>query len=197
MNSVYGKYLTKTAIVWTGCFVLFFIVHMATLAPQKETRKNLEQKLAEKKRIHNSALNAAKKETKVQLNEEIKALRKKSKDFITDFENSTNLTFEISRIANEKNVSSFSIDTKRARSQKGKKSENKHVFESKYDVSFVANNFNQFATLINALERHRPVIFIDNFSINRSKKDDAEHRVKMDVTVFFIKNKQPVNVAKL
>ena len=196
MNSVYGKHFTKTAIVWTACFVLLFIAHMAMLAPQRNTRRNLEQQLAEKKQIHNSALNAAKKETKEQLNKEIEDLRNKLKDFIIDFENSTNLTFDISRIANEKNVSSFSIETEKTRSKKDKKSENKHVFESEYDVSFLVRSFNQFATLLTDLERHRPAIFIDKFSIYRSDREDSEHRVKMNLTVF-IKNEQPVSIAKL
>ena len=196
MNSVYGKHFTKTAIAWAGCFALFFVAHMVMLAPQKKTRRNLEQQLAEKKRMHNSAMNAAKKETKARLNEEIEALRNKLKDFVIDFENSANLTFDISRIANEKSVSSFSMEAEKVREEKKKKSENKYVSGTKYDVSFLANNFNQFATLINALERHRPAVFIDKFSIIRSEREDSGHRVKMNMTIF-TKKKQTVNIAKL
>ncbi len=199
MNSVYGKYLTKMAAIWAGCFVLFLITHMLVLAPQKNTKQELEQKLREKKRIHNLAIEMAKKENRIKLNEELEDLREKLNAVAVDFENATNLTFDISRIANEEKVSSFSIESGRVVGRNDKKSRNKHILESNYDVSFLANDFNQFAALLNALERHKPAIFVDTFTIRRSGRgggDDSKHRVKMDLTVL-IKKKKLAAVAKL
>jgi hypothetical protein len=199
MNSVYGKYFTKMAAIWGGCFVLFLIINMLVLAPQKNTKKALEQKLQEKKRIHNLAMEMAKKENKIKLNEELEDLREQLDAVVIDFESATNLTFEISRIANEKEVSSFSIDSKRGADRKDKNSKNKYISESNYDVSFLAKDFNQFATLLNTLERHKPTIFVDMFTIKRSGPgggDDSKHRVKMDLTVL-IKEKKLGTVAKL
>lgn len=199
MNSVYGKYFTKMAAIWAGCFVLFLIIYMLVLVPQKNTKQELEQKLREKKRIHNLAIEMAKKENKIKLNEELEDLREKLNAVVVDFENATNLTFDISRIANDKEVSSFSIETERARDRKDKKSKNKYIFESNYDVSFLADDFNQFATMLNTLERHKPAIFVDTFTIKRSGpggSDDSKHRVKMDLTIL-IREKKTATVAKL
>jgi quinol monooxygenase YgiN len=158
------------------------------LAPQKNSKEQLEKQLAEKKQICGSALKAAQKETKIQLNEQIEQLRNKLKNFVIDFEDSANLTFDISQLANKKEVTSFSVETKNDSSGKAAMSD-KYVSESHIDISFLAASFNQFAALLNALERHRPVIFVDKFAITRSDKNSSEHQVKMDLAVF-VKKKQ-------
>jgi len=43
--------------------------------------------------------------------------------------------------------------------------------------------------LLNTIERHWPVVFVEKFSISRSKQDDSEHPVTMNLTVF-VKKKQ-------
>ncbi|MFZ0033527.1 MAG: GspMb/PilO family protein [Sedimentisphaerales bacterium] len=188
MKSVYGKYLKKVALIWAGCFVPLFFVYTLMLSPQKNSKEQFEKQLAEKKQICESALKAAQKETKIQFNEQIEQLRSKLKNFVTDFEDSANLTFDISQIANKKEVTSFSIETKNNSSGKTAASD-KHISESHIDISFLAASFNQFAALLNTLERHQPVIFVDQFTITRSDKDNSEHQVKMDLAVF-VRKKQ-------
>lgn len=180
MNSVYGKYFIKMALIWMICFVLFFLIHSLVLAPQKKSREQLEKKLAENKKVYDSALKAAEKETIIQLKEQIEYLRTRLKDFVIDFEDSTNLTFDISQIANGKDVSSFSIETTKGGG--GSKSGG-HISEDRIAISFTTGDFNQFATLLNDLERHQPVIFVDRFTINRSKRSGTKHKVKMDLAV--------------
>jgi hypothetical protein len=183
MKSVYGKYFTKVALIWTGCFVLFFFVYMLMLSPQKNTKKQLEKQLEEKKQMHEFALKASQNENRVQLSEQIENLRNKLKNFVVDFRDSANLTFDISQIASEKGVGSFSIETKKGSAQPQKTSF-KHLSENYIDISFSASDFNQFAALLNALERHQPVIFVNKFEINRSKKGDSQHQAKMNLAVF-------------
>jgi len=183
MKSVYKKYFTKAALVWAGCFVLFFFVYTLMLAPQKNSKEQLEKQLAEKKQICDSALKTAQKETKTQLDEQLEHLRNRLKNFVIDFEDSANLTFDISQIANKKEVASFSIETKKDSSRGPAMSDN-YISESCIDISFLTASFNQFAALLNALERHRPVIFVDKFAITRSDKGSSEHQVKMNLAVF-------------
>ena len=183
MNSVYGKYFTKVVLTWTGCFVLFFFVYMLMLAPQKNSKEQLEKQLAEKKQMCDSALKSAEKETRIQLNEQIEQSRNKLNNFVIDFEDSANLTFDISQIASEKAVTSFSIETKKDRGKNPAVSD-KYISESGIDISFSTADFNKFAALLNALERHQPVIFVDRFAITRSDKGSSEHQVKMNLAVF-------------
>ncbi len=187
MKSAYGKYFAKMALVWTVCFVLFLIIYILVLSPQVNFRKQLEKQLADKKQTYDSALKAAQKETIIQLNEEIEQLRNKLKIFAIDFEDSANVTFDISQIANDKKVNSFSIETKKGRQTRKKKKSVKYISKSRIDISFTTADFNQFASLLNALERHEPVIFVDKFAITRAGKGASEHKVQMNLAVFVSK----------
>lgn len=179
---IHKKYLTTAALTWAGCLALFFFVHMLVLSPQKKSKKQLEKQLAEKKQVYDSALEVAQEETKAQLNEQIERLQSKLKDFVINSENLADLTFDISQIASEKKVALFSIINKD--DGEGSAIPNcDYIRENYIDINFTAG-FNQFATLLNALERHRPAIFVDKFTITRSKNDDSGHKVKMKLVVF-------------
>ncbi len=187
MKPIYKKYLTKTALIWAGCFVLFFLVHLLVLAPQKKNRKQVERQLAEKKQMYDSVLKVTQKETRIQLNEQIERLRNRLKDFVIDYEDSANLTFDISQIANDKKVTSFSIKNKDKKNHRSSAAPDyNYISENHIDVSFTAG-FNQFAALLNALERHRPVVFVDKFIITRSKQDNSARQVNMNLAVFIRK----------
>lgn len=173
------KYLTTAGLIWAACFVVFLLAYMLMLGPQKNYKNHIENELAEKKQVYESALRAARKETKIRLNEQIERLRSRLKDFVVDFEDSTNLTFDLSQIANEKKVASFSSKVKRS----GGLStipDYKYIYENHIVISFIGS-FNQFATFLNALERRRPVIFVDKFAISRSGQDDSVYQVSLNV----------------
>ena len=179
---LYRRYFTTAALIWAGLLLLFLFTYILVLLPQKKTRKQLERQLAEKKQIYDSALQASREETKLKLNEQIEHLRDELKDFVIDFEDSANLTFDIGKMAGEKKVASFRIKTKKA-PRGAAVPDCEHLFENHIDISFTAG-FNQFATVLNALERHRPVVFVDGFKIIRSEQDDSGHKVNMNLAVF-------------
>ncbi len=173
------KYLTTAGLIWTACFAVFLLAYILVLGPQKKHERRIENELAERKQVYESALRAAQKETKIRLNEEIERLQSRLKDFVIDFEDSTNLTFDISQIANEKKVASFSSKVKKSRGL-STKTDSKYIYENQIVISFIGD-FNQFATFLNALERHRPVIFVDKFSVTRSGQEDSVYKVSLNV----------------
>ncbi|MCH7556064.1 MAG: hypothetical protein IIB56_01255 [Planctomycetes bacterium] len=173
------KYLTTAGLIWAACFVVFLLAYMLVLGPQKNYKNRIENELAEKKQVYESARRAARKETKIRLNEQIERLQSRLKDFVIDFEDSANLTFDISQIANEKKVTSFSSKVKRS-SRLSTIPDYKYIYENHIVVSFIGD-FNQFATFLNALERHRPVIFVDKFAITRSGRDNSVYQVSLNV----------------
>jgi len=173
------KYLMMAGVTWAACFVVFLLAYMFVLGPQKNCKKRVEKRLAEKKQAYESALRAAKEETKIRLNEQIERLQSRLKDFVIDFEDSTDLTFDISQIANEKKVASFSSKIKK-NSGLSTVPEAKYIHENQIVISFIGD-FNQFATFLNALERHRPVLFVDKFTITRSGQDDSGFQVSLNV----------------
>jgi len=189
MKPIHKKYLTTVSLIWSAFAVLFIVAYLFLLAPQRKTKKQIEQQLAEKEKIYNSVREMAQEETKIKLNEQIKSLQNTLKDFVIDFEDSANLTFDISQIANEKNVDSLSIKTRDKQKHRDTTESNlEYIQENHTDISFTAS-FNQFAALLNALERHRPVIFADNFSIMHSRKNITGNEATMNIS-FFVKKRQ-------
>lgn len=182
MKPIYKKYLTKAALIWAGCFILFFFIYILMLAPQGKNRKRIEKQLAEKKQTYHLAQEATQEETKIQLNEQLKHLQERFKDFVIDLEDVANLTFDISQIAKEKSLNSFSIKSEDTR---GGPSifDGKYLSENHFAVNFTGS-FNQFATFLNALERHRPVVFVDRLKITHSRQENSDHKVDMDLAVY-------------
>lgn len=182
------KYLTTAGVIWAGCLVVFLIVYVLILGPQRNYDKRVESELAEKKQVYEFAVKAAQEETKIRLNEQIESLQSRLGDFVIDFEGSANLTFDISQIASEKKIVSFSIKNK---DNKGLVAipDCSYIFENQININFTGG-FNQFAVFLNALERHRPVIFVDEFTISRSQNDSG-YKVSLDV-VALVKKQQDV-----
>jgi Tfp pilus assembly protein PilO len=187
MNSIYKKIFTALAI-WVGCFILFGFVYMLVLVPQQKDRKWIEKRLAGKKQMYEAVLKTAQEETRIKLSEEIEGLRDSLDDFVIDFEDSANLIFDISQIADEKELDSFTI-AGRGRDVGSEIPNCDYIYENHIDISFSAG-FNQFATFLNALERHQPVIFVDTFTITRSEEENRGHKVNMDLTVFVKKREE-------
>ena len=174
------NYLMVAGAIWAASFVVFLIGYFFVIGPQKDYIKNSENKLAEKKQALASAERAAREETKIQLNEQIERLENRLKDFVIDFEDSANLTFDISQVANDQKVSSFSVKTRDNREPVAIP-DCSYIFENYLEISF-SGGFQQFATFLNALERHRPVLFIDKFTLIHALQGDAEYQIGIDVT---------------
>lgn len=182
MRLAYKKYFTTIALIWAGCFVLFFLIYMLVLMPQKKSKIQIENQFAEKKKIYDSALKASQNETKNRLNEQIKNLENRLKDFVINFEDSAGLTFDISQIAKAKGVTSFGIRSGNDR-RDSEIPDCSYICENRINIDFNAG-FNQFAAFLNALERYRPVIFVDKFAITRSDRHSSDHKVDMSLAVF-------------
>jgi len=193
---VHKKYLLISAVVWAVCLVIFLIAYIFVIGPQKSSKRLIENRLAEKRKTYEFAIKASQDETKIQLNEQIESLHSKLKDFVADFEDSASLTFDLSQIAEEKKVASFGSKVKSNRGIAIKKDDYQFISENKIDISFTGD-FNQFATFLNALERHRPVIFVEKFTlIPSSGSKDLGYRVNMNVTAFVMKQQDNETAGK-
>ena len=189
---IHKKYLLTSGVIWAACFVIFLLAYMLIVRPQKNSRKLIESKLTEKKQVYESALRAAQEETKIRLNEQIESLQNRLKDFVVDFEDSANLTFDLSQIAEEKKIASFGSKVKNNRGLTTT-ADYKYICENQIIISFIGD-FNQFATFLNTLERHRPVIFVDKFTITRSGREGSVYQISLNVTSF-IKKQQDSETA--
>jgi len=182
MKPVYKEYLGKVGLIWIAFSVLFVFAYMLVLAPQNRVAKQVKEQLAKKDQEYKFALKAIQPETKLKLNKQIKDLQNDLENFAVDLEYSANLPFDITRIANKKQIAMVSIKTL-GDNNKTKLPDCDYIYENRINIDFAAN-FNQFATFLNALERYRPVIFVDECTIERSKEGNSEHSVDMSLSVF-------------
>jgi hypothetical protein len=109
-------------------------------------------------------------------------LKNDANTFVAEGENASNLTFDISRLSEQLKLSSLVIKTKGEQAVQNYD----HISESQISINFTSS-FNQFFLLLNALERHQPVVFIDTFSINKPRQEQAGNDVTMGLDVFVTK----------
>ena len=182
MKPIHKKYCKTAALIWTACLVLLVIAYFVLLAPQKKIMKQLEEQLVQTKQSYENVQQSESPEAKEKLYKQLEVLKDKLAKFAIDIEDTADLTFNISKIANEKNVSSFTIKDK---SSKGgtELPGCSSVSEHQISINF-KSGFTQFASVLNALERHHPFVFIDNFAISRSQQDDLSHDINMNLAVY-------------
>lgn len=186
MKSVYTKYFRVGAFLWAGCFLGFLLFYLLVLAPQEKLRAQTERQFAETKSIADAAKAAAQEENRIKLEEQVKSLEKRLQDFVTEQEDTANLTFDISQISSDIKLNSFNITA--TGSEGIIEIENcDYIFAKRIHVDFTGS-FNQFAAFLNALERWRPVIFVDTFGITRSQGGALGHEVDMILAVLVGKN---------
>jgi hypothetical protein len=183
MSAVYKKYVKSLALTWAGCFILFLLIYIIVVEPQRKYKEQISQQLAEKKQMLEAVLKTNQQETQIQLNKQMEQWQNKLKDFVANPEDLACLTFDLGQTANDIKVGSFS-----AKTQDNRKSQDmagcQYIYESQINVNFKAD-FNRFTAFLNTMERHRPVIFVDKFTITHAnQQDDSTNQVNMDLSVF-------------
>lgn len=187
MKSNIAKYIKLAALIWSCCFIVFLLVFLLVLSPLNRHRTQVESEFKKVKSDADSALLASEEETKIRLNQQIQDLNDTLGNFVIESENTSNLIYQISGISNEIELKAFQITPT---GQNISTFDNcKYISGQLYQVGFIAS-FNQFATFLNALERYRPVIFIDTFSITRSRQGENSHTVDMQLAILVLKNEK-------
>jgi len=183
----YRKYILAMGIVWTTSLVLFALVYYVVIAPQLKVKSQVLKESTEKKQWFESALSAAQEENKKKLASEVEELKTRLSDYVSEYEESANLTFSISRIAADKQVSDFTVKTfEQSKVQDALAAKN--LQENRVEIAFTSD-FLQFASLLNTLERHQPVIFVDRFKVSRGDQSGTSNKVDMTLT-YFVRKKQ-------
>jgi len=177
-------YIKKVFFLWLICFFVFLVVYLLLIGPQKNRVERVHKILMETKQVYEKSLAASQKKNQTMYQKKLEKLGKKLHTFVVDTEDTANLTLDISEIANKKNISSFSIE------EQGKLADNnskisgcERITENFIKIAFSAD-FADFATFLNAMERHRPVVFVDMFEISRSYHDDSKPKAEMELSIF-------------
>jgi Tfp pilus assembly protein PilO len=186
--AVYKKYLLMLGVVWTASLVLAVLAFIFVLSPRLQVAAQLADDVEKNRQKYDQAVAAAREENKKKLSDELEILKTKFMDYAVEAEDFANLSFDISRIAADKQISDVSVKTPEQAKTK-EQLDSKNLQENRVDISF-QSNYVQFASFLNALERHRPIVFIDMFKLSRGERNEPGVKVDMDLTIFVKKRSQ-------
>jgi hypothetical protein len=186
MKTNYKKYVSTMSLVWIGSFIIFLFAYVLLLSPQNKTRHGLQVQFDKVREQYDAALLASNPDHKNYILNQIESLRKQVSDYVIAYESSSNLTFDISQLADRLKISAISSKTKNDQPLE----KCSHISENQIYISF-KGSFRQFLSLLNDLERHTPVVFVDKFSIVCSELT-SENEVSLEMAVFVTKRQEIV-----
>lgn len=185
MKSTYRRYVKAGAFLWAVCFIGFFLFYLAVLGPQENIKRQTEKRHAEMQRQAQAATDAAGEKNKAHLMKLVKEAEETLQRFVTAERSTDSLTLDISGVPSRAVLDAFSISPGGNESVV-KMANCEHIFGKQFSVNFMSS-FNQFAAFLNALEMNRPVIFVDSFSIGRSREETSDQQVDMTLAVLVSK----------
>jgi hypothetical protein len=195
MSFISRKKLVIAGLIWGVSLAVFVPVYMFVLRKQfsdlDDKNVKLDSLMADVNEARFISLQESIDKFQSQV-DEIKALFNRfvvpSKDYIQ-----TLASIEIDKISKELGLESFYIDPWKGDEIAGF-SECKYLFGQPMEVTFKAT-FTEFAKFLNMLERYKSVIFIDTFSIIRSKEKDAKHQIRMNLAVLVQKQSSAEDIS--
>jgi hypothetical protein len=193
MSPIQKKYLAILATVWGCGFLALFAFHLCLVLPQNEIFAFLQEKLQKKQLELNDTKFANKEEIRAAWQQKIDTLADKLADFVAEPNVLDKLAFTMSKIAGEIKVDGYtSRDT--SGELYSKIPNFKYTGQAETSISF-NGTFSKLAKFINTLERSKPVIFIDSFTITKSQASTTEHKanILLKVLVRIPQHEQPAD----
>ena len=184
---VRNKFILMIVATWVPCIALGVAFYLFALEPQMQRVNALEMELTDARRLYSRATEAARPENQRRLSQETQKLNERVGDFVLLPETAPDLAFEIAELASRTEVESFTMKPQDRAGLEAVPNCEK-VGERLINVAF-ASHFHQFATLLNALERHRPVLFVETFAITRPRQEAEKPRIDMQLAVLVEKSR--------
>jgi len=184
----YKNYFKISGLILIVSLIAFALVFFFIINPKIKLKKDIVNKLNQSKQEYEMAQLAASPKTQANINEEVGVLQDRLNDFVLDYKSAADLTFDISQIASECSVSSFSVQSSDMQMIPSVSDPN-NIFEKRIKVSFMAG-FPEFAAFLNSLERHEPVLFINEFVLSRHNKDKTIFQVSLELAALVQKQEK-------
>lgn len=183
MKPIYKRYLKILLVLWGGASAALIVLYLFLLLPQNDMLKFSEEKLKKINIEYQQAKIANSDDVRNKQKVEIEKLNEKLNVFVADFNDIDNLTFSMSRIAGDIRLDSFSNRGSSDSESYSKIPTCEYIGYIDTAISF-NSSFNKFARFINILERHSPIVFIDEFTISKSRDGDSKHKAELFLDFF-------------
>ncbi len=182
MKPFHKKFLVIWALAWGTSLLLLVIIHVFLMTPQKDELKRLHGELVEKERQYSTSEIADSPGTRTQLSRETEQLSEKLAEYVVERDDLSKVPFSVNKIASE-----FGLRKYKSRLMTGGfyiPIDNCYRIGS-MNVRLNFNcTFNELAGFINTLERHKPIIFIEEFSVEQPSGTETELQMSMIFSTF-------------
>ena len=198
MALTFKERFKSVAVIWAGCLAVFLLAFLVFLMPQEKAKARLASQLVRLRGEAALARQVSSENARTRLEQEITTLEDTLNQFVVNLDSAAYLPFEISHIAKSMDIDSLSLVNTDREGFLAVEGCNR-ISAKPLHLSFTSS-FNRFAGFLNALERYRPAIFADTFSITRSPGDASDHQVDMKLLVLVperkAKQKRPSGSAR-
>ncbi len=181
MKKKLKKHFKFINLVWISSVALAVFTYFVAIAPQGKIKQQVATQLAEREKAYAAVAKINNKQAQEALNKQMQQWKDEIRQFVVTEDELAGLTFDISQCAKDAKIDSFAImpdDTNMKQ-----KSTAKYVTERQFKVQF-RTDFNKFAAFLNAVERYRPAVVINEFRIENSEHNPMASQVDMSLTVF-------------
>ena len=182
MKPFHKKFLIIWALAWGTSLLLLVIIYVFLVTPQKKELEILRGELVEKEQQHSTSEIADSEKTRTQLSRETTQLSEKLAEYVVERDDLSKVTFGVKKIASEIGLRKY--EGKLMAGLPYMPIDNCYRIGS-MNVNLNFNStFNEFARFINILERHKPIIFIENFSVEQPGGNETELQINMRFSTF-------------
>jgi hypothetical protein len=192
-KSLLQKYGLAVAGVWGVWLAISVLLYLLILGPQGRLMATLQQTMQTATEDHELAQKAHRPETKLHIQERMEKATQNLNQFMIGADAASKLTVLISQLAAQQSLADFSVKTRELPPtfDDPKKS---GITEAWLELTF-SGPFNQCAAYINALERNKPVIFIESAEIQRNAQTTENPTVRLLISYLIDTNPMEFTVS--
>lgn len=173
--------IVKVAVIWGLCAFAVMAFCMGVVFPAQRSARQVSGRLDEITIRYEEAGECVRGRRLEKMRRQVVLLRAEMEKYLVSSDAARDNASAISRIAERAGIKGYS--TRYRNSCLIAELDNcLHVGASWVNISW-KGDFKQFARLINELERHRPVVFVDGFLISRPDNPAEECQIELSLVI--------------
>ena len=178
------KYFKPILILWVACILICLVIFLLVWQPRHLLTSNTRVQAEQKEKEYEAIVESTTPASQAILQNNMKEALDRLNAFAVELGQSSELPLDISRVGGQIPLDKFSSQSKTEKAFM-EIPNCVNIGEQYIEVTF-KGSFNQFAIFLNAMERFRPIIFVDRFKINKARRsaiNPDEHEVNMTLAV--------------
>lgn len=182
MKASNKHFIVKVAVVWGLCALAVMAFYLGVVFPAQRSARQVSRRLEEITGRYEEACGFVHSRRLEEMRRKVDLLRAEMEKYLVGNDAARDSASRISRIAERAKIKGYS--TRYRNSSLIDELDNcLHVGASWVNISW-KGDFEQFTRLINELERHRPVVFVDSFLI--SKPDNPAQGCRIELSLIIL-----------